>query len=531
MPDELENIETLRYEIIDKINSISSTATNESIVPALIIQSHPDLDRIGDIYWMNELLTGKSLALNRNYPDFKNTGSLIGLSLSDPYISRKPIHLSLLKNGKIQLNCSESSIKVLINNTLITSSLEITNEQLAIGVAIELSERITLLLKSLPQNKVYAKEHFNMIGNSPLINAVKIQLENLKGIDEPVLIRGATGVGKELIAEAIYQKSNRVGKPFVKVNLGAIPSSLAAAELFGTQKGAFTGADKERAGFFVTANQGTLFLDEIGEAPIEVQSMLLRVLETGELYPVGSNTPKKVNVRIIAATDAKLEMLGQKDQFKLPLLHRLASYEIHLPSLNERKEDIGLLLIHFIKQQISDFEAYYRQKQSESIVPWLSTKLMSLLLNYHWPGNIRQLKNITKQLLINSSQSNQLIISQQIQERLTSDEETQSISSKSLETKVSKRKPSTVSCHELEKGLEENLWEIQATASQLNISRTSIYELMKRYNLKTPVDFNTDEIMQSYKHCNQQLDLMVADLKISKHALTRRIKELGLTLK
>ncbi len=527
MADELKDMETLQHRFPDKHAAGTAEINAARLVPALVIQSHPELERIGEICWMNGLLEGKVLAVGRNYPDFHNSKSLIGTPLADPYLSRSPFDLQLLKNGDIELDCADSNIRVFANNKQVTSSIKFTLEQLATGVVIELSERITLLLKQLSQREMITLENFNMAGISPRLQLVKEQIERLNGVDEPVLIRGDTGVGKELVAEAIYNVSNRKGKPFVKVNLGAIPSSLAAAELFGTKKGAFTGAVKDRSGFFVSANEGTLFLDEIGEASAEVQSMLLRVLETGELYPVGSDTPRKINVRVIAATDAPLEQMGKDKTFKQPLLHRLASYEIQLPSLYERKEDIGLLFSHFMKQQIPEFDQYYLQKKSESEIPWIPTRLMRALLNYHWPGNIRQIKNITGQLVIDSQDFSQLMMSEQVQLQLNSNEQVLA-EPETVIIKPKRRKPNTVSSDELTKELAENLWAIQATADKLNISRTSIYELMKRYNLKSAADFSAVELEKSYRRNQQNIDDMVIELEVSKHALTRRLRELGL---
>lgn len=526
MIDELDNMETLQYEIPSEIMKDIPTHKINKFVPVLIIQSHPDIERIGDICWMNSLIDSKIFTIGRNFPDFHSSKSVIGNPLTDPYLSRSPFGLKLTQNGEIELDCTESNIQVVANGELITTPTRFTTEQLSSGIVIELSKRITLLLKLSSQKETKISNNFEMVGISPQLKTVIEQLERLTGIDEPVLIRGSTGVGKELVAQAIYNVSNRQGKPFVKVNLGAIPPSLAAAELFGTKKGAFTGAAKDRPGFFVSANEGTLFLDEIAEASPEIQSMLLRVLETGELYPLGSDTPRKINVRVIAATDASLEQMGKEKTFKQPLLHRLASYEIHLPSLYERKEDIGLLFLHFVKQTQESNIDYFKSK-SDVNLPLFPTYVMRYLLNYHWPGNIRQLKNIARQLFIDSNHSNQLIMSKQIREQLKSTETVQ-LESGELIIERRRRKPNTVSCEELKSELAESLWEIQATADKLNISRTSIYELMKRYDLKTAADFNTSEIEEAYYRCKKDLNEMVNDLGISKYALTRRLKELNL---
>ena len=191
-----------------------------------------------------------------------------------------------------------------------------------------------------------------MVGESAALRQVRAHVERIADLPVPVLVRGETGTGKELVARAVHLRSPRRDGPFVSVNLGAIPRDLAAAELFGAVRGAYTGAAQDRPGFFRAARGGTLFLDEVGEAPPEVQAMLLRVLESGEMYPVGGQAPVATDVRLIAATDADLEERIRDGRFKAPLLHRLAGYEIRLPPLRERREDIGPLFVHFAREEL-----------------------------------------------------------------------------------------------------------------------------------------------------------------------------------
>ncbi len=527
MSGKLQDMETLQYIAVNQQTKNRQGDEDDQIVPAFIIQSHPDLERIGDICWLTPLVAGESLQIARNFPEFYGCNSVIGKPLADPYLSRSPVQLMLLPGGEIKIDCSNSKIMVLVNGQHVTCSIEVSPDEVATGIVITLSERITLLLKHLPQKTVKTPDNFNMVGISANLSAVRERIESLSDTDETVLIKGSTGVGKELVANAIYNVSHRVGKPFVKVSLGAIPSSLAAAELFGAKKGAFTGAEKNREGFFVAADGGTLFLDEVGEASLEVQSLLLRVLETGELYPVGSSTPRKVNVRLITATDANLAELSESGKFKKPLLHRLSNYEIHLPLLSQRKEDIGLLFSYFAKQKVAELSMDLAKLLERSENPWIPYKLTQLLLNYHWPGNIRQLRNITRQLILDSQHSSQIVISEQIEKQLLATEPcVKEVSA--MVVAVKKRKPKTVTCEELKSALAKNLWEIQASAESLNISRTSIYELMKRYVLKTVADFSPQELEESYRRNNCNIDKMVADLEVSKHGLTRRLKALGI---
>ncbi|WNZ66047.1 sigma-54 factor interaction domain-containing protein [Myxococcus sp. MxC21-1] len=191
-----------------------------------------------------------------------------------------------------------------------------------------------------------------IVGHGEGIHRVREDIIRVADLAVPVLIRGETGTGKELVARAIHASGPRRAGPFVSVNLGALAKELVAAELFGAQRGAYTGASRDREGYFRAAEGGTLFLDEVGEAPPEVQAALLRVLETGEIYPVGGHTPVPVDVRLVSATDAHLEARIQERTFKAPLLHRLAGFEILVPPLRERREDVGLLFLHFARQEL-----------------------------------------------------------------------------------------------------------------------------------------------------------------------------------
>jgi len=523
MSDTLHNMDTLQYVSATHRDKSLTNQSEVSLVPALVIQNHADLARIGDICWIDDIPGNKILQLARNQPDFSKNQSLIGTPLADPYLSRSPIQLTLLKNGDIKIDLANSKTQLVINGEDISSSKVIDSELVSAGVVLELGKRVTLLLKLLPYSKTNSDSDYGMIGISPKLQLVREKLKHLTNFDGSVLIRGATGVGKELVAKALYDIGSRTDKPFVKVNLGAIPPSLATSELFGVQKGAYTGADKDRKGYFAEANGGTLFLDEIGEASLEVQSLLLRVLESGEFYPVGSSKPKKVDVRLLAATDVDLNKQCLENKFKAPLLHRLENYEINLPSLSERNEDVGLLFLHFAKQQYSEMKKQFPQAKSET--PWVSNEVVRLLLNNPWEGNIRQLKNITHQLVIDSLNSKQLILSEHLREKL------KVVSNLKVETKSArknKRKPNTVSHEELINALKSQTWELQATADSLNISRTSIYELMKLYDLKSAHDLTIEEINSSYITCDKDIDRMVSDLKVSKYGLKRRLKELDL---
>jgi len=206
-----------------------------------------------------------------------------------------------------------------------------------------------------------------------------------------VLINGESGSGKELVAQALHRHSPRADKPFVALNMAAIPRDLLESELFGHERGAFTGAQSQRVGRFEQSDGGTLFLDEIGDMPAEMQTRLLRVLSDGEFYRVGGHTSVKVNVRIIAATHQDLEQRVKEGSFREDLFHRLNVIRIHLPSLRERREDIALLMQHFLQQAAQELEV-----EAKVLLPDVEAYLKQL----DWPGNVRQLENLCRWLTV-----------------------------------------------------------------------------------------------------------------------------------
>lgn len=235
------------------------------------------------------------------------------------------------------------------------------------------------------------KQRFEIIGNSQLLNIALETAVKVSSTDITVLINGESGVGKEAFSKIIHAMSNRKHGPFIAVNCGAIPEGTIDSELFGHEKGSFTGAHETRKGYFETVSGGTIFLDEIGELPLETQARLLRILESGEFIKVGSSKVQKTNVRIVAATNRDLMELSYKGKFREDLYYRLSTVPIKVPALRERKEDIHLLFRKFS----ADFAEKYRSKP---VV--LEGDALNILQNYSWPGNIRQLKNIAEQLSV-----------------------------------------------------------------------------------------------------------------------------------
>lgn len=257
------------------------------------------------------------------------------------------------------------------------------------------------------ENLQAIKQRFGIIGNDLLLNRAIEKAIRVAPTDISVLVVGESGVGKESIPKIIHQLSHRKHAKYIAVNCGAIPEGTIDSELFGHEKGSFTGATQDRKGYFEVADGGTIFLDEVGELPLTTQVRLLRVLENGEFIKVGSSKVQKTDVRIVAATNVNIQNAIAKEKFREDLYYRLSTIEIHLPALRDRKDDIHLLFRKFA----SDFAQKYRMPTIR-----LDESATNLLLNYRFPGNIRQLRNIAEQISV--VEENRLISAEKLSQYL-----------------------------------------------------------------------------------------------------------------
>lgn len=269
----------------------------------------------------------------------------------------------------------------------------------------DIDETLTLVERAIAHSHEQKREQANevadtnapeIIGEAPAMQEVFRAIGRLSRSSISVLINGESGTGKELVAHALHRHSPRATKPFIALNMAAIPKDLIESELFGHEKGAFTGANSVRQGRFEQANGGTLFLDEIGDMPLDIQTRLLRVLSDGQFYRVGGHSAVKVDVRIVAATHQNLERLVHEGDFREDLFHRLNVIRIHIPALRERKQDIEKLTQHFLSSAAEELGVEVKALHPETIA-----KLNQL----NWPGNVRQLENICRWLTVMASGS------------------------------------------------------------------------------------------------------------------------------
>jgi formate hydrogenlyase transcriptional activator len=307
-----------------------------------------------------------------------------------------------------------------------------------------------------------------IIGESPALEAVLKQVRRVAPTDSTVLIEGETGTGKELIAHAIHRSSARRGRPFIKLNCAAIPLDLLESELFGHERGAFTGAIAQKIGRFEMADKGTLFLDEVGDIPAQLQPKLLRVLQEQEFERLGSNRTHQVDVRLVAATNRNLTEMVQRGEFRRDLYYRLDVFPIHLPPLRERREDIPALVHHFVK---------LLGNRTGIPIDRIPGETMTALCSYDWPGNIRELQNQIERAVILSRDG---VLSNPLPMQ---------------ETQRPTFYPSPATLKEVERSmilraLEDRSWVVggsDGAAAKLGLPRTTLISMMERFGICRPI--------------------------------------------
>ena len=345
----------------------------------------------------------------------------------------------------------------------------IDREKLLISVR-NASERANLLLENQKLKRELDVD-YSMIGNSDILAQIKTTIARVAKSDARVLITGENGTGKELAAREVHKKSERLNEPFIEVNCAAIPNELIESELFGHEKGSFTGANQKRIGKFESANKGTLFLDEIGDMSLQAQAKVLRAIESGNIERVGGNKKIKVDVRIVSATNKNLEHEIEEGNFREDLFHRLNVIPINIPPLRERKGDIVELVDHF--------STMICEKNNFPKVVF-SKDTLKLLQSNNWSGNIRELKNIVERIIImvpkESISANDIV-------HLLPNSKSKSNDFLNVSNSFQEFKEVTERAFIL-KQLELNNWNISKTAEVLDIQRSHLYNKMKKYNIE-----------------------------------------------
>lgn len=380
------------------------------------------------------------------------------------FVSREE-QITRLKSVAESFNISDFSVKIVDSNQLeimktIVSSL---TQEIILVDEVEKSRKHLRDQFLTPSNK-----YGDLVGNSQSMQTLYSILDKIKGSDSSILIQGENGTGKELVAQSIYQNSKRKNEAFLAQNCSAFNDNLLESELFGHVKGAFTGAIQDKKGLFELADGGTFFLDEIGDTSLTMQAKLLRVLQEGTFFSVGSVKPKKVDVRIIAATNKDLNMMMKQGSFREDLYYRLNVINIKVPPLRERGEDIKLLAEYFLFQE--------SKGQKKVFDPMI----FECFNSYAWPGNVRELQNEIQRLVI-LSHSNERISKEILSNKFFEREDSMSALSKidSLKRAVKKLEKQMI-----ERCLKEESWNKTRVAKKLGISRAALISKVKSYELE-----------------------------------------------
>jgi len=450
---------------------------SEDLTPILVVDDERNIQRIlkevlsDEGYTVTTTGTGKGCidAVKKKFFD------VIILDVKLPDIDG----ISMIEN--IKRISEESEIIVISGHATIEMAVEAIKHGAYDFIKKPLSlEKIRIVLRHAMEIHNFRKEkeswdkeieeRYRMVGESSALQEVKAMIEKVAPLDSKVLITGESGVGKELVAYAIHKKSRRKDGPFVKVNCAAIPRELVESELFGYEKGAFSGAVKKTKGKFESANHGTILLDEIGDMDLATQAKVLRLIETGEVMPLGGNNPTDIDVRLIASTNKNIEEEVKKANFREDLFFRLNVFPIKVPALRERKKDIPLLIEHFIKMVVSESAIGFKKFTDNSI---------SQLMKYDFPGNVRELRNIVERLLI--LKEGNVIEEEDVKSLLLERGERKEVSLFEQPYREARKHFDKIY---IERKLKENRGNISKTAVELGIERPNLYRKMKELGIE-----------------------------------------------
>jgi two-component system nitrogen regulation response regulator GlnG len=474
---------------------------------ALTIVWHPDTGRVGEQFVGAG--SAAELTLNRYAPLFRRPGG-DGLGLGHGGISRDPLRIVREAGDAVRMTVPASRMTVELNGRVVEGELRFDAGQVAAGQVLTLGGAVVLCLHwmdCLPrQNPVPG-----LAGVGSAAIALRDQIRMVAPTDLPVLLLGETGTGKDIAARAIHALGERKAA-LVSVNMATLSESLAAADLFGAVRGAYTGAQAERKGLFAEADGATLFLDEIGNAPASVQPMLLRVLEGGVYRPLGSSQDRSSSARLIAATDQNLDTA----EFNQALLRRLEGFVIQMPPLRARREDIGVLVLHML--------------QGQGLTPALPAGLVAEFACYDWPGNVRQLAQALKRAVLLAGNGMAPRFEQLVRlppaagsaARVGVNEQVPS------PAPMQRRKPSELSEDAVLDAMARHGWTILAAARALGVSRPTMYKLLDGHSRIRPADrIPADEIERALHASEGDVARCAALLQTPAEALRRHLRRQG----
>lgn len=530
----------LNQETIDF--SLSTFAGHGGPLVGLTLLYHPDASRVGQVAPLFSLAIGGTRKLSRLEPEFHWHGDEAGQPLLSPVLSRTPIVIRGVDADTISIENPAGLSSVSAHGRPVTAPLSVHTAELARGIVIGLSGCVLLLLHRISAEPDPHSDQ-GIFGESLEIRRVREEVRRVADLDASVLIRGESGSGKELVARAIHAASRRSAGAYVSVNMAAIPASVAASTLFGHAKGSFTGAQNASPGFFGSADKGTLFLDEVGETPREIQPLLLRAIREGEIQPVGEPRARHVDVRVLSATDADLELMVERGQFGMPLLRRLEGYTIAVPPLRERRDDLARLFFRLLRRELGETgEAHKLEEPEPSQKPWLPAPLLEKLLDYRWPGNVAELETIAKRVAITNRERTSFHLDRMIADRLGSAEPRDSSGPKeprdpqrtaaaradsaAQPLPAARKDAASLEDEDIARAMRDNQFKIKVVAEVLGVSRSWLnVRLESCQGIRKAKDLSRAEILEA-KSSGGDLASMAERLEVSEHALKLRMKAL-----
>ncbi|MFC4347125.1 sigma 54-interacting transcriptional regulator [Kordiimonas lipolytica] len=508
--------ETGDYGLMDETVSVDTGrgmgADREILLPSLGIIWHADASRIGAVA---PLMFGRATeaSVSRNAPMFRKRGSAEE-PLADRRISRSELMIKRTGPREFSITPPDSKMKVLVNGQPVTAPVTVSLDALGDDIIITLAGTVVLSLFLSPAETAPQPPEGRLLGISGAMQSVWRAIARVAPTHLPVLIRGETGTGKELVAQALHLASDRASENLVSINMATLSRELGGADLFGAAKGAFTGAVRDRIGFFETADKSTIFLDEIGDTPADLQAMLLRVLETGEFRRVGETRLRFSGARVLAATDRALGA----DDFSQPLLRRLESMVIEIPPLRRRRVDIGLLIKHFLDTGAVDTR------------PVDFADHITAMVLHDWPGNVRELRNAVQQISVGhvpqfgAPMDGGEMGPTGVPEMGT---KTPDVPSGKPASKPTYRAPASVTEAEMLEALDAADWRIKEAAEHLNVSRTALYGLMeKSSSVRTLEDVPDAEIRAAMDAHPGDIGAWARALKLPQGVLERHTKKM-----